>query len=68
MDQREMLEEYFSLVISEGGTVESLPMLLKNYTPNLDRLPLFLMRLGPQVCTTFCSIDVLSFIPSLSLL
>ena len=50
MDRREMLEEYFSLVIDEKGCIQSLPLLLKNYTPNLDRLPLFLMRLGPQVC------------------
>ena len=30
--------------------LESLPLLLKDYVPNLDRLPDFLMRLGPQVC------------------
>jgi len=29
--------------------VESLPLLLRDYTPNLDKLPSFLMRLGPQV-------------------
>ena len=28
-------------------------MLLKDYTPNLDRLPSFLMRLGPQVRISF---------------
>lgn len=44
-----MLEEYFSLKISEEGMVECIPLLLKDYTPNLDKLPLFLMRLGPQV-------------------
>ncbi|KAA1476635.1 DNA mismatch repair protein MutL [Dentipellis sp. KUC8613] len=47
--RREMLEEYFSLVISPDGKVEALPMLLREYTPNLDKSPLFLMRLGPQV-------------------
>ncbi|KAI8986896.1 DNA mismatch repair protein MutL [Trametes punicea] len=47
--RREMLQEYFSLGISEDGRVETLPMLLPDYTPNLDKLPLFLMRLGPQV-------------------
>ncbi|RPD65607.1 DNA binding protein [Lentinus tigrinus ALCF2SS1-7] len=47
--RREMLQEYFSLGISEKGLVETLPMLLRDYTPNLDKLPLFLMRLGPQV-------------------
>ncbi len=44
-----MLSEYFSLDISESGLVESLPLLLRDYTPNLDNLPNFLMRLGPQV-------------------
>ncbi|OSD08103.1 DNA mismatch repair protein MutL [Trametes coccinea BRFM310] len=49
MERREMLQEYFSMGISENGRVETLPMLLHDYTPNLDKLPLFLMRLGPQV-------------------
>ncbi|EKM56943.1 uncharacterized protein PHACADRAFT_119030 [Phanerochaete carnosa HHB-10118-sp] len=47
--RREMLAEYFSLEIDADGNVSSLPLLLKGYTPNLDKLPLFLMRLGPQV-------------------
>ncbi|KAG1903457.1 histidine kinase-like ATPase [Suillus fuscotomentosus] len=49
MDRREMLHEYFSLDISETGDVKTLPHLLREYTPNLDKLPMFLMRLGPQV-------------------
>jgi DNA mismatch repair protein MLH1 len=28
------------------------PLLLRGYTPNLDKLPNFLMRLGPQVIWT----------------
>ncbi|KAF5383218.1 hypothetical protein D9615_005029 [Tricholomella constricta] len=48
MIRREMLAEYFSLCISEAGLVESLPLLLRDYTPNLNNLPSFLMRLGPQ--------------------
>lgn len=44
-----MLDEYFSLHITENGKVETLPMLLKGYTPNLDRLPHFLLCLGTQV-------------------
>lgn len=50
MDRREMLLEYFSFEISETGDVKTLPHLLREYTPNLDKLPMFLMRLGPQVC------------------
>ncbi|KDQ60330.1 hypothetical protein JAAARDRAFT_125644 [Jaapia argillacea MUCL 33604] len=49
MSRREMLLEYFSLSITPDGMVESLPLLLRGYTPNLDKLPLFLMRLGPQI-------------------
>ncbi|KAF9018152.1 hypothetical protein BDZ89DRAFT_1074184 [Hymenopellis radicata] len=32
-----------------NGFVASLPLLLRDYTPNLDKVPSFLMRLGPQV-------------------
>ncbi|KAK7042995.1 DNA mismatch repair protein Mlh1 [Paramarasmius palmivorus] len=48
-DRKEMLSEYFSLDISSDGNLTSLPLLLRDYTPNLDKLPSFLMRLGPQV-------------------
>lgn len=48
--RREMLLEYFSFEISETGDVKTIPHLLREYTPNLDKLPMFLMRLGPQVC------------------
>ncbi|KAI0795447.1 DNA binding protein [Abortiporus biennis] len=49
IERREMIDEYFSLSVSDDGNVESIPLLLRDYTPNLDKLPLFLMRLGPQV-------------------
>ncbi|KAJ3554935.1 hypothetical protein NM688_g2846 [Phlebia brevispora] len=49
MNTRPMLREYFHTEISDDGLLETLPLLLKGYTPNLDKLPLFLMRLGPQV-------------------
>jgi len=49
MARRNMLSEYFSLQINENGMVECLPLLLRDYTPNLDKLPSFLVRLGPQV-------------------
>ena len=48
-----MLDEYFSMKINSKGELESLPLLLRDYTPNLDKLPLFLMRLGPQVSPSF---------------
>ncbi|KAF8526511.1 DNA mismatch repair protein MutL [Hysterangium stoloniferum] len=47
--RREMLNEYFSMSMNAEDELESLPLLLQDYSPNLDKLPLFLMRLGPQV-------------------
>jgi DNA mismatch repair protein MLH1 len=44
-----MLREYFSLGITIEGMIDCLPVLISDYTPNLDKLPLFFMRLGPQV-------------------
>ena len=44
-----MLREYFSLGMTIEGMVDSLPLLIPDFTPNLDKLPLFFMRLGPQV-------------------
>ena len=49
MDRREMLAEYFELRISEDGELEGIPLLLKDYTPSLVKLPHFLLRLGPHV-------------------
>lgn len=44
-----MLDEYFSLSISLEGNIVSLPLLLKGYTPDLDKLPHFLLCLGTRV-------------------
>lgn len=49
VSRAEMLEEYFGLKIDSQGCLVTLPLLLRDYTPNLDKLPLLLMRLGPQV-------------------
>ncbi|KAG9092123.1 DNA mismatch repair protein [Ceratobasidium sp. 370] len=49
LNRREMLEEYFCILINGEGLVEQLPMLLPGYTPNIDLLPDFLMHLGPRV-------------------
>lgn len=49
ISRREMLEEYFSLSITPDGLLEGIPLLLKNYTPALSKLPQFLLRLGPHV-------------------
>jgi DNA mismatch repair protein MLH1 len=44
-----MINEYFSISLSDSGKLESIPMLLKGYTPNLDRLPHFLLCLGTRI-------------------
>ncbi|VDC07390.1 unnamed protein product [Peniophora sp. CBMAI 1063] len=49
ISRRDMLGSFFSVCISEEGLVEAVPLLLPSVLPNLDKLPLFLMRLGPQV-------------------
>uniref|UniRef100_A0A8C1SUP2 DNA mismatch repair protein MLH1 n=1 Tax=Cyprinus carpio TaxID=7962 RepID=A0A8C1SUP2_CYPCA len=44
-----MLEEYFSLEIDEEGNLTGLPMLLDNYTPVMEGLPMFILRLATEV-------------------
>ena len=46
---REMLQSYFSLEITPGGELKSIPLLVKGYTPPLAKLAVFLLRLGPKV-------------------
>ncbi|KAJ6259274.1 hypothetical protein Dda_6173 [Drechslerella dactyloides] len=48
-EKREMMAEYFSLRINDECEVETIPLLLKDYSPNLAKLPSFLLRLGPRV-------------------
>ena len=49
ISRREMLQEYFSFEVSDEGELNSLPLLVKGYTPSMAKLPRFLMRLGPCV-------------------
>ncbi|MCJ1358658.1 MAG: DNA mismatch repair protein [Icmadophila ericetorum] len=49
VSRRDMIAEYFNFSVTESGELESIPLLLKNYTPSLAKLPRFLMRLGPCV-------------------
>lgn len=54
LDKRDMVDEYFSLRISDEGMVESIPMLIRGYVPDLDRLPHLLVCLATRVslCST----------------
>ncbi|XP_017550888.1 DNA mismatch repair protein Mlh1 [Pygocentrus nattereri] len=45
----EMLEDYFSMEIDEEGNLTALPLLLDNYTPAMEGLPLFILRLATEV-------------------
>ncbi|RKP39943.1 hypothetical protein BJ085DRAFT_14676 [Dimargaris cristalligena] len=49
VSRREMLDEYFYLVVSDRGELQSLPLIIPNYTPNLLKLPLFLLRITTAV-------------------
>lgn len=49
LERREMLAEYFSFELSPAGELRSIPLLVRNYTPAMAKLPQFLLRLGPHV-------------------
>ena len=49
IDKREMLSDYFSLDISAEGNLLSLPVLIKGYTPNISKLPQFLIDMAYKV-------------------
>lgn len=43
------MDEYFSIQIDRDGCLLSLPVLLRDYVPNMDKLPEFILRLGSHV-------------------
>uniref|UniRef100_A0A672V3U4 DNA mismatch repair protein MLH1 n=1 Tax=Strigops habroptila TaxID=2489341 RepID=A0A672V3U4_STRHB len=45
----EMLKDYFSLEIDEEGNLVGLPLLIDNYVPPLEGLPMFVLRLATEV-------------------
>ncbi|KAG9335609.1 hypothetical protein JZ751_004374 [Albula glossodonta] len=44
----EMLEDYFSLEINQEGNLIGLPLLLDNYIPPMEGLPMFILRLATE--------------------
>ena len=50
---------FASMEVNDDGELESLPLILKDYAPNLDRLPQLLMRLGPQVNGSIANMTML---------
>jgi len=49
IERKDMLAEYFSIVISEDGKLTHLPHILENYVPPLHRIPDFLLALMKDV-------------------
>ncbi|XP_051277699.1 DNA mismatch repair protein Mlh1 [Dicentrarchus labrax] len=45
----EMLQDYFSMEIDQEGNLTGLPLLLDKYTPVMEGLPLFILRLATEV-------------------
>ncbi|KAH3682881.1 hypothetical protein WICPIJ_006137, partial [Wickerhamomyces pijperi] len=49
LEMSEMYREYFQIQFTESGIIKTIPILLKNYMPPLEKLPMFLYRLSTQV-------------------
>lgn len=47
--QQEMLKEYFQISINSNGELETLPIIVENYSPLLAHLPMFFIRLATEV-------------------
>ncbi|XP_056148200.1 DNA mismatch repair protein Mlh1 [Lampris incognitus] len=45
----EMLEEYYSCEIDQEGNLTGLPLLLDKYSPVMEGLPMFILRLATEV-------------------
>ncbi|XP_059215063.1 DNA mismatch repair protein Mlh1 [Centropristis striata] len=45
----EMLEDYFSVEIDQEGNLTGLPLLLDKYSPVMEGLPMFILRLATEV-------------------
>lgn len=49
VEMRFMLEEYFSIIVDENGTITALPNMIPGYLPNLEKLAVFILDLGGSV-------------------
>ncbi|KAJ6237000.1 DNA mismatch repair protein mlh1 [Anaeramoeba flamelloides] len=47
--QQIMLFDYFSIKIDKDNKLRTLPLVTPNYCPDPDSLPMFILRLGPEV-------------------
>lgn len=58
----EMLEEYFGIHIDEHGNISRLPVILDQYTPDMDRIPEFALSLGNDVSYKFLLSSTLNLV------
>lgn len=49
----ELLDEYFCIHVDAEGNLGRLPVILDQYTPEMDRVPEFLLCLGNDVSHIF---------------
>ncbi|GMH32358.1 hypothetical protein BSKO_00192 [Bryopsis sp. KO-2023] len=49
VQNRDKLREWFSFVVTENGCIAGIPGVLDRYSPDMNRLPEFLVRLGRDV-------------------
>ena len=49
VSKREMLDDYFSIVITKEGSLSGLPILVDQYYPLLHQIPMFLLRVATEV-------------------
>lgn len=59
-EKTELLEEYFSVYIDSDGNLSRLPVILDQYTPDMDRLPEFLLCLGNDVSSAERAYTIIS--------
>ena len=63
-EKKAMMLDYFSLEIDSDGNLLTLPLLLDGYVPNLNGLPMFILRLATEVsyqqtlCIVACCVTV----------
>lgn len=63
-EKKAMMLDYFSLEIDSDGNLLTLPLLLDGYVPNLNGLPMFILRLATEVsyqqtlCIIACCVTV----------
>ncbi|XP_039272664.2 DNA mismatch repair protein Mlh1-like [Styela clava] len=48
-DKADMLSDYFSFEVDGNGNITGIPMLLKDYIPSMEGLPMFVLRLTTEV-------------------